>query len=130
MRLIGSVERAEVPALMRSAQVLVTVPWYEPFGMVPVEAMACGVAVVASAVGGHLDTVAGCGALVPPRRPGLLATVLRDLLARPDLRASLAMAGMRRARSRYGWPQVAARTASVYEGLIGDRPGTLAQVGG
>ncbi|WP_218671208.1 glycosyltransferase [Microbispora sp. GKU 823] len=66
VRLIGSVSRAEVPALMRSADVLVTVPWYEPFGMVPLEALACGVPVVASAVGGHLDTVAGCGVLVPP----------------------------------------------------------------
>jgi glycosyltransferase involved in cell wall biosynthesis len=118
VRLIGSVGRADVPALMRSAQVVVTVPWYEPFGMVPVEAMACGVSVVASAVGGHLDTVAGCGMLVPPRRPRLLAMVLRDLLARPDLRTSLANAGMHRARSRYGWPQVAAQTQSVYRSLV------------
>ncbi|RCG30255.1 glycosyltransferase family 1 protein [Sphaerisporangium album] len=130
VRLIGAVARADVPALMRSAQVVVTVPWYEPFGMVPVEAMACGVPVVASAVGGHLDTVAGCGMLVPARRPRILAAVLRDLLARPDLRASLGATGVRRARSRYGWPQVAAQTESVYRSLIGDRVGPLAAAGG
>ncbi|WP_405143420.1 glycosyltransferase [Sphaerisporangium sp. NBC_01403] len=128
VRLVGSVDRADVPALMRSVQVVVTTPWYEPFGMVPLEAMACGVSVVASAVGGHLDTVAGCGVLVPPRRPRVLAEVLRDLLARPDTRTSLATAGVRRARSRYGWPHVAAQTESVYRSLIGDH--SLATAGG
>ncbi|WP_214410070.1 glycosyltransferase [Sphaerisporangium fuscum] len=130
VRLIGSVARADVPALMRSAQVVVTVPWYEPFGMVPLEAMACGVPVVASAVGGHLDTVAGCGVLVPPRRPRVLAKVLRDLLAHPGLRASLAAEGVRRARSRYGWAQVATQTESVYRSLIGGRLDRYAAAGG
>ncbi|GAA3119950.1 glycosyltransferase [Streptosporangium carneum] len=130
VRLLGSVGRAEVPALMRSADALVTVPWYEPFGMVPVEAMACGVPVVASAVGGHLDTVAGCGVLVPPRRPHVLARALRDLLERPDLRASLAASGERRARSRYGWPKVAARTESVYLAALTGRRAGIAVVGG
>jgi glycosyltransferase involved in cell wall biosynthesis len=130
VRLIGGVARDEVPALMRSARIVVSVPWYEPFGMVPVEAMACGVPVVASAVGGHLDTVTGCGVLVPPRRPHALAKALRDLLTQPELRASLATAGLRRVRTRYGWPQVAGRTESVYRGLIGERTGRLATAEG
>ncbi|GAA1270804.1 glycosyltransferase family 1 protein [Sphaerisporangium rubeum] len=130
VRLIGAVPRRDVPALMRSAQVVVTVPWYEPFGMVPVEAMACGVPVIASAVGGHLDTVSGCGVLVPPRRPRAVARALRDLLAAPERRASIAQAGLRRARARYGWPQVAARTESVYRSLIGERTGRLATAEG
>ncbi|MFC4533951.1 glycosyltransferase [Sphaerisporangium dianthi] len=130
VRLVGSVARADVPALIRSARLVVTVPWYEPFGMVPVEAMACGVPVVASAVGGHLDTVSGCGVLTPPRRPRALARVLRDLLARPDLRASLAAAGLLRARSRYGWQKVAARTESVYRTMTGDHVDRLVAAGG
>ncbi|MFF3437808.1 glycosyltransferase [Streptosporangium sp. NPDC002721] len=121
VRLIGGVGRAEVPALMRSADVLVSVPWYEPFGMVPVEAMACGLPVIASAVGGHLDTVTGCGVLVSPRRPRALTRVLNDLLARPDLRETIGTAGARRARARYGWPRVALRTESVYRTLISGR---------
>ncbi|MGI5155282.1 glycosyltransferase [Microbispora sp. CA-102843] len=130
VRLIGSVSRADVPALMRSADVLVTVPWYEPFGMVPLEALACGVPVVASAVGGHLDTVAGCGVLVPPRRPRALSRTLGDLLARPNLRAALSAAGARRARARYGWPRIAEQTESVYRNLAGGCLGTLAAAGG
>lgn len=130
VRLIGSVAHEDVPALMRSADVLVTVPWYEPFGMVPVEAMACGVPVVASAVGGHLDTVAGCGVLVPPRRPRALARALRDLLDRPDLRANLGKAGVRRARARYGWATIAARIESVYTDVIAARRVRVAVAGG
>ncbi|MEU7941505.1 glycosyltransferase [Microbispora bryophytorum] len=130
VRLVGSVSRAEVPALMRSADVLVTVPWYEPFGMVPLEALACGVPVVASAVGGHLDTVAGCGVLVPPRRPSALSRALCDLLVRPGLRAALSAAGARRARARYGWPRIAEQTESVFRNLTGGRLGALAAAGG
>ncbi|MDP8978786.1 MAG: glycosyltransferase, partial [Actinomycetota bacterium] len=53
----GRVPREDVAPLLRSADVVVCAPWYEPFGMVPLEAMACGVPVVASAVGGLVDTV-------------------------------------------------------------------------
>ncbi|MFG1703269.1 glycosyltransferase [Nonomuraea sp. M3C6] len=130
VHVIGSVPREHVPALMRSADVVVTVPWYEPFGMVPVEAMACGVPVVASAVGGHLDTVAGCGVLVPPRRPRALARALRDVLADPGRRAELGAAGARRARERYGWPRVAERTEAVYTQVIDGKVCRLAALGG
>ncbi|MGI5289600.1 glycosyltransferase [Nonomuraea polychroma] len=130
VHVIGSVPRAQVPALMRSADVVVTVPWYEPFGMVPVEAMACGVPVVASAVGGHLDTVAGCGVLVPPRRPRALARALKDLLGDPDKRARLSAAGARRARERYGWPHVAEQTETVYTQVIDGKLCGLAALGG
>jgi glycosyltransferase involved in cell wall biosynthesis len=130
VRVIGSVPRERVPALMRSADVLVTVPWYEPFGLVPVEAMACGVPVVASAVGGHLDTVAGCGVLVPPRRPRALARALREVLEDPARRRELGRAGARRARARYGWARVAERTEAVYAQVIDGRPCRLAALGG
>ncbi|MDF5752899.1 glycosyltransferase [Spongiactinospora sp. TRM90649] len=121
VRLLGGVARADVPALMRSADVLVTVPWYEPFGMVPLEAMACGVPVIASAVGGHLDTVTGCGLLVPPRRPRVLARALRDLLDDPGLRAVLEKSGERRVQARYGWPKVAEAVETVYVNVLSAR---------
>jgi glycosyltransferase involved in cell wall biosynthesis len=117
VRLLGQISRAEMPALMRSADVVVAVPWYEPFGIVPLEAMACGRPVVASAVGGLTDTVVDgvTGLLVPPRDPRRLASVVRDLLASPRLRTRLGRAGLARARAHYTWQQVAARTETVYE---------------
>ncbi len=130
VHVIGSVPREQVPSLMRAADVLVTVPWYEPFGMVPVEAMACGVPVVASAVGGHLDTVAGCGLLVPPRRPRALARALREVLDSPDRRRALGAAGARRARERYGWPRVAEQTEAVYTQVIDGQLSRLTALGG
>ncbi|MGW6494859.1 glycosyltransferase [Nonomuraea angiospora] len=130
VHVIGSVPREHVPALMRAADVLVAVPWYEPFGMVAIEAMACGVPVVASAVGGHLDTVAGCGVLVPPRRPRALARALSDVLDHPRRRAELAAAGALRARERYGWARVAELTEAVYTQVIDGTVGRLAALGG
>ncbi|MBD0290855.1 MAG: glycosyltransferase [Thermoleophilia bacterium] len=128
----GRVERADLPALLRSADAVVCVPWYEPFGIVPLEAMACGVPVVASAVGGLLDTVvdAVTGLHVPPRSPDRLAEALRGLLADPELRARLGRAGAERARSRYSWGDVAEETLEVYRRLRASRRVARVGVGG
>ena len=116
----GRVERAALPALLRSADAVVCVPWYEPFGIVPLEAMACGVPVVASAVGGMIDTVVDgmTGVHVPPRRPDLVAGALASLLADPARRQSLGSAGAERARTRYSWDLVARATLDVYRTLV------------
>jgi glycosyltransferase involved in cell wall biosynthesis len=117
---LGGVDRIDVPAVMNDADVVVAVPWYEPFGIVPVEAMACGRPVVGSSVGGLLDTVlpGETGELVPPRRPDLLAPVLRDLLADPAKRRAYGEAGRARAVSTYQWSQVAAETEGVYASVV------------
>ncbi|MFS1298269.1 glycosyltransferase [Streptosporangium longisporum] len=123
VRFLGRVDRESVPALMRSADVVVTVPWYEPFGIVPLEAMACGVPVVASAVGGHLDTVLPgvTGLLVPPREPHALGGALRRLLAAPDLLSAYGAAAADHARAHYDWEGVAARTCAVYAEVLSRR---------
>jgi glycosyltransferase involved in cell wall biosynthesis len=120
VRLLGRVGRDELPALYRSADLVVNVPWYEPFGIVPLEAMACGVPVVASAVGGLVDSVVDgvTGVHVPPRRPRLLAAAVGGLLADPERRAALGATGGRRARRRYGWDRIARGTMEVYAGLL------------
>jgi glycosyltransferase involved in cell wall biosynthesis/phosphoheptose isomerase len=112
----GRVERADLPALLRSADAVVCAPWYEPFGIVPLEAMACGVPVVVSAVGGMIDSVVDgvTGIHVPPRDPERLAAALRSLLAQPERRAAIGRAGVRRARRLYDWGRVATATLDVY----------------
>jgi len=123
VRLLGRVGRADLPALYRSADLVVNVPWYEPFGIVPLEAMACGVPVVVSAVGGLVDSVVDgvTGVHVPPRRPALLADAVAGLLADPERRAALGATGARRAGRRYGWDRIAGSTQEVYAGLLETR---------
>jgi glycosyltransferase involved in cell wall biosynthesis len=117
VRLAGQVPRDRMPALLRSADVVACVPWYEPFGIVPLEAMACGVPVVATRVGGLTDTVVEhvTGELVPPRDPAALATTLRTMLADPVRRSFLGGSGRDRAESRYPWQRIAAECAREYE---------------
>jgi glycosyltransferase involved in cell wall biosynthesis len=120
VHLLGGVGHARMPELIRSADVVVATPWYEPFGIVPVEAAACGVPVVGSAVGGLLDTVQDgrTGVLVPPRDPAALAGALRALLDDPGRCAAYGRAARRAAVSRYAWDRVAAQTAAVYRTLV------------
>jgi D-inositol-3-phosphate glycosyltransferase len=115
----GRIERHEVPALMRSADVVVCAPWYEPFGMVALEAMACGAPVVASAVGGLIDTVLDgrTGRHVPPRDPEAIAAAVGELLSDPSRRRRMGRAAAERARTRYGWDRVAESALEVYAGV-------------
>ena len=120
VQLLGRLGHSQLPALLRSADAAVCVPWYEPFGIVPLEAMACGVPVVASAVGGLTDTVVHgeTGVLVPPRNADAVAKAVRQLLADGERRRELGAAGYRRVRSRYTWPKVGNSILDVYEALV------------
>jgi D-inositol-3-phosphate glycosyltransferase len=128
----GRVRHEDMPALIRSADVVVSVPWYEPFGITAIEAMACGVPVVVSAVGGHLDTVVDgvTGLHVPPRVPSALAGRLRRLLTDPRLGATLGAAAARRARERYAWSRIAAETEAVYNRVIDGRAEAMVMADG
>ncbi|HEY0393026.1 MAG TPA: glycosyltransferase [Candidatus Elarobacter sp.] len=116
----GRVEREDVPPLLRSADVVVCTPWYEPFGIVPLEAMACGVPVVVSSVGGLVDTVVDgmTGLHVPPQSPRALTHALQSLAAEPQRRKMLGRLGVARVRARYSWSRIAVDTADVYRGLV------------
>ena len=117
----GRVGRDELPALFRSADVAVCVPWYEPFGIVPLEAMASGVPVVASSVGGLIDTVTdgATGVHVPPHDPHRLADALGALIADPGRARALGAAGARRAGDRYGWDRIAGAMLDAYARIAG-----------
>ncbi len=130
VQLRGRVGQRDLPALYRSADLVVCVPWYEPFGIVPLEAMACGAPVVASAVGGLVDSVVDgvTGVHVAPRRPDLLGPVLSALLADKAKRAALGAAGARRARRRYGWDRIAGSILEVYAGVTAAATADTGQV--
>jgi glycosyltransferase involved in cell wall biosynthesis len=119
----GRIERADVPPLLRSADAVVCYPWYEPFGIVPLEAMACGVPVVVAQVGGLVDSIVDgvTGIHVPPRSPIALAQAIRELLEDDKRRIQLALAGTRRANRRYGWARIASDTLAVYSDVIIER---------
>jgi glycosyltransferase involved in cell wall biosynthesis len=120
VRFLGPVDRRDVPAVLSASDVVVCVPWYEPFGIVPLEAMACGRPVVGSDVGGLKDTVVPgvTGERVPPRCPDELARVLAGLLADPDRRAAYGRAGVERVERLYRWEHVATRTERVYADVV------------
>jgi D-inositol-3-phosphate glycosyltransferase len=128
----GRVDRAQVPALLRSADAVVCVPWYEPFGIVPLEAMACGVPVIASAVGGLVDTIVHgeTGLHVPPRRPDMVVAAAREMLADADMRKRLGRAGVQRARDRFGWDAVAKATLRRYAAVVRRRQSSAGAVAG
>lgn len=116
---LGRIDSADVPGLLRSADLTVSLPSYGTFGRVPVESMACGTPVVVTAVGGHLDTVIDdvTGVYVRPGRPAELAQRIRELLAEKTHLAALGIGGADRVRARYSWERIANETVLVYESL-------------
>ncbi|MGH7354158.1 MAG: glycogen synthase [Candidatus Rokuibacteriota bacterium] len=95
---------------------------YEPFGLINLEAMACGAPVVACGVGGILDVVEDgvTGVLVPPAAPAALAAALVRLLGDRALAETMGRAGRRRVESSFSWARVAERTERVYTDAIAD----------
>jgi len=107
--------------LLSHATVFACPSLYEPLGIVNLEAMACGTAVVASAVGGIPEVVSDgeTGLLVPPDDPGALAGDLNALIADTDRATALGRAGRERAVAEFGWRAVAEQTAALYAELAG-----------
>ena len=116
----GPVGRTDLPALLRSADVVVRVPSHDPLGTPALRAMACGVPVVASAVGALRDLVvdASTGLLVPPRAPTVLGRALRDLLADRTRRDLFSIAALDRVRAGYSWARVVGNTVEAYRKAI------------
>lgn len=123
---VGRRGRETLKYYYSAADVFVTVPWYEPFGITPVEAMACGTPVIGSNVGGIKYTVRDgeTGYLVPPRDPERLAERIAYLYAHPKLTALLSRQAVRRANDLFTWEKVAHSVASLYEEVLtaGDAP--------
>lgn len=116
---MGKRQPDELRYYYSAGDVVVTTPWYEPFGLTPLEGMACGRPVVGSAVGGISYTIADgqTGLLVPPRAPKALAAALARLLRNTELRARMGQAARKRVEHEFTWPTVAERTAALYQAI-------------
>lgn len=116
----GQPAEAELPALLRSANVLASASPHEPDGVAAVQAMACGVPVVVSGVGAHRDAITNGinGLLVAPRHAAMLAHRLHHLLTNRALLQAYGIAAADRARSRYGIDRIAQETIATYERCI------------
>ncbi len=116
VRFEGPVPHATLPAYYNAADVCVVPSYYESFGLVAVEAMACGTPVVASRVGGLVSTVTDgvTGYLIPWRCPEPFAEKLEVLLNNPELAANFGKAA-RRSVERFRWRNVALQIAGVYD---------------
>jgi starch synthase len=111
----------EVIQLLTQAAVFACPSLYEPLGIVNLEAMACGTAVVASQVGGIPEVVSDgeTGLLVPPDDPDALAGALNSLLDDPRRACQMGERGRERAIADFSWPAIAAQTAALYSELAG-----------
>jgi len=113
---IGKRQPDELYAYYSAADLIVTTPWYEPFGLTPLEAMACGRPVIGSNVGGIAFTVSDgeTGYLVPPKSPETLAARIIELLDKDDLRERMGSNARHRVVKLFTWERAAELTAQLY----------------
>lgn len=104
-----------------AADIFVTTPWYEPFGITPIESMACGTPVIGSNVGGVKFTIKDgeTGYLVPPNDPEALAERLLHLLEHPHLMSLFGRQAIRRSQDHFTWQKVTSAIAALYEEVLG-----------
>jgi D-inositol-3-phosphate glycosyltransferase len=102
-----------------AADVFVTTPWYEPFGITPLEAMACGTPVIGADVGGIKFSVADgkTGFLVPPNTPAVLADRLTRLFDNPDLLSQLGKNALDQVQN-FTWAKVAEQVVGLYSHVL------------
>jgi glycosyltransferase involved in cell wall biosynthesis len=119
---LGRQPRDRLRLYYGAADVVVATPWYEAFGITPVEAMACARPVVGSEVGGIKSTVVdgSTGFLVPSRDPQAVADRLATLQRNPILARTMGDAGLRRAYRHYTWRSVAQQVAAVYAAVLAE----------
>jgi glycosyltransferase involved in cell wall biosynthesis len=122
---LGRRSRELLKLYYSAADALITTPWYEPFGITPLEAMACGTPVIGSAVGGIKHTVVDgvTGYLVPPNDPDGLARRIADLYADPHRLDRFGRNGVRRVARHFRWNSVAQSIDRVYARMCATRSG-------
>jgi len=119
----GAQPRERLPLYYNAVDVCAVPSRYESFGLVAVEAMACGTPIVASRVGGLRFTIEDdvSGLLVPHSDPAALAAALRRVLTDHDLRSRMQV-GARQAAVNYSWQTITSAVLGVYEHLAAANP--------
>jgi len=122
VRFAGRRGREHLHLFYAAADVFATTPWYEPFGITPVEAMACARPVIGARVGGIASTVVDgvTGLLVEPRDPRALANGLYRMMRDPAAAEAMGAAGRARALQEFTWEGVARQLVQVYESVRQD----------
>ncbi len=117
---VGRRQRNILKYYYSAADIFVSTPWYEPFGITPLEAMACGTPVIGSNVGGIKYTVVDgkTGYLVPPKDPDSLAARMAEMFQKPELLARFSKQAVARVRKHFTWERVAELLAEVYEDVM------------
>jgi len=116
---LGAQPQEQLPAFFAAADVVAVPSHYESFGMVALEALAAGAAVVASNAGGLALTLEDgrSGLLFPPDDHAALAAQIERLLDSPAFAAELRLSARRRAEE-FGWPTIARRVSALYDELV------------
>jgi D-inositol-3-phosphate glycosyltransferase len=124
VQFVGQRARSELRYFYSAADVFVTMPWYEPFGITPVEAMACGIPVIGSRVGGIQYSVEDgrTGFLVEARNADALARRLAHVFSNPSIPRLLGKRALRRAWERFTWRDVARALAELYADVAATTP--------
>jgi L-malate glycosyltransferase len=119
IKLIGTVQRVDVPSLMNNCSVYCMPSYGEPFGMGALEAMACGKPVVGTEAGGlqYLISDEG-GRKVPPEDPQALATALLEILSSSELQREMGQHNRNLVEKVYDWDQVTQQLESIYYELV------------
>jgi D-inositol-3-phosphate glycosyltransferase len=117
---IGRRDRNLLKYYYSAADIFITTPWYEPFGITPVEAMACGTPVIGSNVGGIKYTVndAKTGYLVPANEPDALAQKMAYLFKAPELLEQFSKQAILHANDQFTWEKVTDTLANLYDRVV------------
>ena len=122
---VGRRDRTELVGYYNAADIFVSTPWYEPFGITPLEAMACGTPVIGSNVGGIKFSVRDgeTGYLVPPNDPAALAARIADLYRDPKVLSLFGRQAISRVNGLFTWERVVAGIAALYEDVLASAAG-------
>lgn len=121
---VGRRNRDVLKYYYSAADIFITTPWYEPFGITPLEAMACGTPVIGARVGGIKFSVKDgvTGYLIPPKDEVALAGKIDHLLERPHIIRKMQANALKRVHSLFTWAKIAESIAAVYEDVFTHNP--------